>query len=407
MKAHPIIDYPYRWVPMLVVALVLVVAQVMIMSVYTGADYVPAVIDGIATIGWLMALGYLAWFVVGVVSIFQTEVITLVAGILIWIAGSFMFYDIVTRIAGMPYITFASTIPFRLLFGIPTWVAILLWYRLIVAKEDALNQELEKELIMHQPVSLPEEPQIEQIDRITVKDGSKIHLIKTDELIYIQACGDYVMLITPSGEYLKEQTMKYFETHLPSDTFVRVHRSTIVNVTQISRVELFGKETYQLLLKNGVKLRVSLSGYRLLKERLGVGSQEELLQELNREGFELTQATLSRDLKQLKVAKAASMNGKYVYVLPNNIMYKRSTDQSAGEMLRNNGFISLQFSGNIAVIRTRPGYASSMAYDIDNNEFSEILGTIAGDDTIMLVLREGVATSKVRQLLSLIIPNIE
>ena len=119
------------------------------------------------------------------------------------------------------------------------------------------------------------------------------------------------------------------------------------------------------------------------------------------------QATLSRDLKQLKVAKAASMNGKYVYVLPNNIMYKRSTDQSAGEMLRNNGFISLQFSGNIAVIRTRPGYASSMAYDIDNNEFSEILGTIAGDDTIMLVLREGVATSKIRQLLSLIIPNIE
>ena len=115
-----------RWVPVLVVALVLVVAQVMIMSVYTGADYVPAVIDGIATIGWLMALGYLVWFVVGVVSIFQTEVITLVAGILIWIAGSFMVYDIVTRIAGIPYITFASTIPFRLLFGIPTWVAILL-----------------------------------------------------------------------------------------------------------------------------------------------------------------------------------------------------------------------------------------------------------------------------------------
>ena len=131
------------------------------------------------------------------------------------------------------------------------------------------------------------------------------------------------------------------------------------------------------------------------------------LDAINREGFELTQATLSRDLKQLKVAKAASMNGKYVYVLPNNIMYKRSTDQSAGEMLRNNGFISLQFSGNIAVIRTRPGYASSMAYDIDNNEFSEILGTIAGDDTIMLVLREGVAISKIRQLLSLIIPNIE
>jgi len=105
-----------------------------------------------------------------------------------------------------------------------------------------------------------------------------------------------------------------------------------------------------------------LDAIKMIISSKEVGSQEELLQELNREGFELTQATLSRDLKQLKVAKAASMNGKYVYVLPNNIMYKRSTDQSAGEMLRNNGFISLQFSGNIAVIRTRPGYASSMAY---------------------------------------------
>ena len=111
-------------------------------------------------------------------------------------------------------------------------------------------------------------PQTELIDRITVKDGSRIHLVKADELIYIQACGDYVMLITPTGEYLKEQTMKYFDAHLPSAGFVRVHRSTIVNVTQISRVELFGKENYQLSLKNGVRLKVSNSGYKLLKERL-------------------------------------------------------------------------------------------------------------------------------------------
>ena len=150
-----------------------------------------------------------------------------------------------------------------------------------------------------------------------------------------------------------------------------------------------------------------LDAIKMIISSKEVGSQEELLQELNREGFELTQATLSRDLKQLKVAKAAGMNGNNPCAAALGHAGKRSTDQSAGEMLRNNGFISLQFSGNIAVIRTRPGYASSMAYDIDNNEFSEILGTIAGDDTIMLVLREGVATSKVRQLLSLIIPNIE
>ena len=151
-----------------------------------------------------------------------------------------------------------------------------------------------------------------------------------------------------------------------------------------------------------------LDSIKMIISSKEIGSQEELLQELAKEGFQLTQATLSRDLKQLKVAKAASMNGNYVYVLPNNTMYKRMTEpHSASEMLRQPGFVSIEFSDNIAVIKTRPGYASSLAYDIDNNEFSEILGTIAGDDTIMLVLREGVATSKIRQLLSLIIPNIE
>ena len=138
-----------------------------------------------------------------------------------------------------------------------------------------------------------------------------------------------------------------------------------------------------------------------------IGSQEELLNALTQEGFVLTQATLSRDLKQLKVAKAANITGKYVYVLPNNIMYKRSNEQSASEMLMNSGFVSLQFSGNIAVIRTRPGYASSMAYDIDNRECSGILGTIAGDDTIMLVVREGVSHKEVSTFLSQIIPNIK
>lgn len=138
-----------------------------------------------------------------------------------------------------------------------------------------------------------------------------------------------------------------------------------------------------------------------------IGSQDDLLKELYQEGFKLTQATLSRDLKQLKVAKAASMNGNYVYVLPNNTMYKRmNSHQSTSEMLRQTGFISIEFSGNIAVIKTRPGYASSLAYDIDDKNFTEIIGTIAGDDTIMLVLHEATTRTQVRQALEQIIPNI-
>ena len=144
-----------------------------------------------------------------------------------------------------------------------------------------------------------------------------------------------------------------------------------------------------------------------IKELLANNPNEELLAELEKEGFQLTQATLSRDLKQLKVAKAASMNGNYVYVLPNNTMYKRMTDpQSASEMLRHTGFLSIEFSGNIAVIKTRPGYASSLAYDIDNNHFHEIIGTIAGDDTIMLVMREGCTRTELKQALAHVIANI-
>ena len=133
-----------------------------------------------------------------------------------------------------------------------------------------------------------------------------------------------------------------------------------------------------------------LETLKLLISSNELGNQEEVLKALRKEGFKLTQATLSRDLKQLKVAKAASMNGKYVYVLPNETMYKRiHKPLSPGEMMRNPGFISINFSGNMGVIKTRPGYASSIAYDIDNCDIPEILGTIAGDDTIFIVIKEG------------------
>lgn len=149
-----------------------------------------------------------------------------------------------------------------------------------------------------------------------------------------------------------------------------------------------------------------LDTIKLIISSQEVGSQEELLQALNQEGYVLTQATLSRDLKQLKVAKAANVNGKYVYVLPNDILYKRNHIHGVNDMQVNTGFVSLQFSGNLAVIRTRPGYASSIAYDIDNREGALILGTIAGDDTIILVLKEGASHRMVKDFLSEIIPNL-
>ena len=151
-----------------------------------------------------------------------------------------------------------------------------------------------------------------------------------------------------------------------------------------------------------------LETLRMIISSQELGSQDELLEALQKEGFKLTQATLSRDLKQLKVAKAATMNGNYVYVLPNVTMYKRvSTPQQIREMMQVPGFLSINFSGNMGVIKTRPGYASSIAYNIDNNDIPQIIGTIAGDDTIFIVIRQGVTDNEVIEALNDVVPNIK
>ena len=147
-----------------------------------------------------------------------------------------------------------------------------------------------------------------------------------------------------------------------------------------------------------------LETLRMIISSRELGSQEELLSALQQEGFKLTQATLSRDLKQLKVAKAATLRGNYVYVLPNDTMYKRVfTAGHIREMLSSSGFLGINFSGNMGVIKTRPGYASALAWNIDSSDIPEILGSIAGDDTIFSVIREGYSREAVIQALNEVI----
>ena len=150
-----------------------------------------------------------------------------------------------------------------------------------------------------------------------------------------------------------------------------------------------------------------LETLRLIISSQEMGNQEELLAALRKEGYVVTQATLSRDLKQLKVAKAATMRGNYIYVLPNVTMYKRvSTPAQVKEMMQVPGFLSIHFSGNMGVIKTRPGYASSIAYNIDASHISCILGTIAGDDTIYIVVAEGTQQKDVVSALAAVVPEM-
>ena len=144
-----------------------------------------------------------------------------------------------------------------------------------------------------------------------------------------------------------------------------------------------------------------LEALRLIISSQQLGSQEEVMSALEREGFHVTQATLSRDLKQLKVAKASTLSGSYIYVLPNETMYKRvSTATSVREMMQMPGFLSIHFSGNMGVIKTRPGYASALAWNIDRSDIPQVLGTIAGDDTIFIVIREGCSPQEVTTVLT-------
>ena len=105
----------------------------------------------------------------------------------------------------------------------------------------------------------------ERQDRIVVKLGHKINIIPVDDIHYLAADDDYVNLHTTHGTYLKNRTMSYFEKHLDSQQFVRVHRSYIVKIDQITRLDPYQKDTYVAKLRTGAEIPVSRTGYTKLK----------------------------------------------------------------------------------------------------------------------------------------------
>ena len=106
------------------------------------------------------------------------------------------------------------------------------------------------------------------LDRIVIKDSSIINIVPIEEIKYIEAQDDYVMVYGTGGKYLKQKTMKYYEEHLDPNLFIRIHRSYIVPVNRIKRIELAEKNAYQVRLEDNIRLPVSKSGYDKLKEIL-------------------------------------------------------------------------------------------------------------------------------------------
>lgn len=144
---------------------------------------------------------------------------------------------------------------------------------------------------------------------------------------------------------------------------------------------------------------------KLIKSQ-SIHSQEVLLNHLQKKGFVLTQATLSRDLKLLKVGKLADGENGYIYALPGEDERQEWNATLIEDFLR--GYVSIDYSGNIVVIRTYSGHADVVALALDNLAIDDILGTIAGgDNCVFACLKEGVSGETFLESLRKIIPEID
>lgn len=169
---------------------------------------------------------------------------------------------IASALAGGEYEDALQISPITLLFGMFYSITGSLYYKIAECVE--LRDEAERVEVSAKRVSREER---DKIDSITVKMGSNIHIIKVSDIVYIKATGDYVSIYCKEDRFIKDMTMKSLEELMP-DNFVRVHRSYIVNANLIARVELYGKESYNLYLKNGECIKASNSGYKVLKSKM-------------------------------------------------------------------------------------------------------------------------------------------
>lgn len=112
--------------------------------------------------------------------------------------------------------------------------------------------------------------QPDQKNRIVVRNGGDIEIVAASDLIYIEAYDDYVKLFTKDSYYLKKKTMNYYEQTLDNSVFFRTHRSFIINLQQLSRIEPLEKNSFVAIMKNGKKIPLSRSGYGRIKEILGI-----------------------------------------------------------------------------------------------------------------------------------------
>jgi membrane protein implicated in regulation of membrane protease activity len=159
---------------------------------------------------------------------------------------------------------FLRILPVRIVFGALIYVIFVLVYYLFLSSSEIKTQKEAIEALKIDSTLVPNE----KLTRISVKKNREIYFVAIDDIYYIESNGDYVLIHTSKGRFLKDMTMKFFELHLPSDQFIRIHRSYIINLKYLTKLELYEKDTYQLQMKEGNVLKISAAGYKLLKQKM-------------------------------------------------------------------------------------------------------------------------------------------
>ena len=156
-----------------------------------------------------------------------------------------------------------------------------------------------------------------------------------------------------------------------------------------------------------MKVRLArLETVRRLIKSFRISSQDTLLGYLEKEGFKVTQATLSRDLKLLKVGKISDGHNGYFYAIPGEDEGEEGERASLKDFLR--GYISIEWSGNMVVIKTYSGHSDSVTLAVDNLDLPEVLGTISGrDNTVFVCLREGTTGEDFYNRIKATIPELD
>lgn len=238
----------------------------------TGLVQVPTgvlLLDGLMQGVLAGVLAYLLWFVVFFaersggqpLQRLLNHTAMLVLLLLLWAGGGYLLELLLFPSSAL---ALSQALPLKVVFGLLLFLNVIKLYQDWKRTKEMLEEEIPLEEVSTVVPAAPSS----LLETISVKTGQKIHLIQVSDILYLQAEGDYVLIHTAEGKYLKEQTMKYFEENLPAERFVRIHRSCIVHADCISKIELYEKQNYRITLKTGQLLKASAGGYKQLKAAL-------------------------------------------------------------------------------------------------------------------------------------------